>query len=74
MHLPLEIPALLVIALPLLVLYVVGGVINRLYLSPLSKFPGPKLAAATYWYEFYYDAILRGRYVFKIKELHEVYG
>lgn len=44
------------------------------YLGPLSKFPGPKLAAATLWYEFYYDVILQGRYTFKIKELHEEYG
>lgn len=44
------------------------------YLGPLAKFPGPKLAAATLWYEFYYDVILKGRYTFKIKELHEQYG
>jgi ornithine cyclodeaminase/alanine dehydrogenase-like protein (mu-crystallin family) len=39
------------------------------YFGPLAKFPGPKLAAATLWYEFYYDVILKGRYSFKIKEL-----
>lgn len=44
------------------------------YLGPLSKFPGPKLAAATLWYECYYDVIKRGRYTFKIKEMHEKYG
>jgi hypothetical protein len=44
------------------------------FLGPLSKFPGPKLAAATLWYEFYYDVILKGRYTFKIKELHKQYG
>lgn len=55
-------------------LYCVGGVIYRLYLSPLAKFPGPKLAAATLWYEFYYDVIQEGQYTFKIKELHDKYG
>ncbi|KAL3427154.1 cytochrome p450 [Phlyctema vagabunda] len=55
-------------------LYFVGLVFYRLYLSPLSKFPGPKLAAATLWYEFYYDVILQGQYTFKIKEYHEKYG
>ncbi|KAL1956602.1 hypothetical protein VTO42DRAFT_6949 [Malbranchea cinnamomea] len=39
-----------------------------------SLFPGPKLAAATFWYEFYYDAILKGKYAFKIRELHKKYG
>ncbi|KAK2798823.1 hypothetical protein FQN50_008684 [Emmonsiellopsis sp. PD_5] len=55
-------------------IYVAIRLIYRLYISPLSKFPGPRLAAATLWYEFYYDAVLKGRYTFKIKELHKKYG
>ncbi|EFR03531.1 benzoate 4-monooxygenase cytochrome P450 [Nannizzia gypsea CBS 118893] len=54
--------------------YVIGDVIYQLRFSPLSKFPGPKIAAVTYLYEFYYDAVLKGRYIFKVKELHERYG
>jgi len=46
----------------------------RLYLSPISRFPGPRFAAATYLYEFYYDIILGGKYIWKIRELHERYG
>lgn len=57
-----------------LFVYVVGGVFYRLYLSPLAKFPGPKLAAATLWYEFYYDNFLKGQYTFKIMDLHKKYG
>ncbi|KAI2616903.1 cytochrome P450 [Hypomontagnella submonticulosa] len=41
---------------------------------PLSHIPGPKLAAATYIPEFYYDAVLFGRYTRRIQELHEIYG
>lgn len=55
-------------------LYFVGLVIYRLYFSPLSKFPGPKLAAATYLYEGYYDVVKRGKYTFKIRDLHAKYG
>jgi len=55
-------------------LYCIAGVIYRLYLSPLAKFPGPKLAAATLWYEAYYDVVKKGQYTFKIKELHKKYG
>ena len=53
---------------------VITGAAFRLYLSPLAKFPGPKLAAFTSWYEFYYDYFQRGRFTWKIKELHAHYG
>ena len=52
----------------------VCGLVYRLYISPLAKFPGPKLAGATYWYEFYFDVIKRGQYVWEIKKMHEKYG
>ena len=55
-------------------LYLAGLAIYRLYFHPLARFPGPKLAALSQWYEFYYDVVLKGRYIFKIKELHEKYG
>lgn len=43
-------------------------------LHPLSGIPGPKLAAATYLPEFYYDVICGGKYTTKIREMHEKYG
>lgn len=46
----------------------------RLYLSPISKFPGPKLAAATWLYEMYYDIYKDGQYHFKLQDLHKKYG
>ncbi|KAI0469977.1 trichodiene oxygenase [Xylariaceae sp. FL0804] len=46
----------------------------RLYLSPLSKIPGPKLAAITRWYEAWYDVILNGQYTFRIQDMHRKYG
>ncbi|KAF2248555.1 cytochrome P450 [Trematosphaeria pertusa] len=49
-------------------------VIYRLYFSPLAKFPGSKLAAATGWYEFYFDYRYNGKYVFEIERMHKKYG
>lgn len=46
----------------------------RLYFHPLSHIPGPKLAAATQWYEFYYDIVLKGQYMNQFLRLHEKYG
>jgi len=46
----------------------------RLVFSPLANFPGPKIAAATGWFEFYHDYFRRGKYVFEIKKMHDKYG
>lgn len=54
--------------------YTLYGAIYRLYLSPVASFPGPRFAALTFWYEFYYDVIKHGRYTWKIAELHKQYG
>lgn len=57
-----------------ILLCLAGILVRRLFFSPLAKFPGPKLAAATFLYEAYYDVVKQGQYTFKIKELHEKYG
>ncbi|KAG8531301.1 uncharacterized protein KY384_002929 [Bacidia gigantensis] len=54
--------------------YTIYGAINRLFLSPVAKVPGPRLAILSFWYEFYYDVVLQGRYGYKIAELHKQYG
>lgn len=41
---------------------------------PLYRFPGPKIAAASYLYEAYYDWWLTGRYGNEIRRMHEQYG
>lgn len=48
--------------------------IYRLYFHPLAKFPGPRLAAVTTWYEGYYDIIHKGRYIFEVGRMHQKYG
>jgi len=57
-------------------LYCVALIVYRLYISPLAKFPGPKLAAATQWYETYYEMFYNGGGMFtkRIKEMHGQYG
>ena len=56
------------------ILYLAIGAVYRLYFSPIASFPGPKLAALTLWYEFYYDVILGGQYTFHLRKLHARYG
>lgn len=54
--------------------YSIGLAIYRLFVHPLAKFPGPKLAAVTRYYEAYYDVWERGKYLWKIKDMHARYG
>ncbi|CAI7578735.1 unnamed protein product [Penicillium pancosmium] len=55
-------------------LYATGLVFYRLFLSPLAKFPGPRLAAATEFYEIYHQIIKGGTFTWHIDRLHEQYG
>ncbi|TVY65505.1 Cytochrome P450 monooxygenase sdnE [Lachnellula suecica] len=66
--------ALATTAIAALLIYYLTLLVYRLYLHPLAKFPGSKIAAASLWYEFYYDVILRGQFIWKIQEWHERYG
>ncbi|KAJ5088068.1 hypothetical protein N7456_011684 [Penicillium angulare] len=54
--------------------YMVAVVLYRLFLSPLSKFPGPRLAASTRLYETYYQILKGGTFTWHIDELHKKYG
>ncbi|CAG8204690.1 unnamed protein product [Penicillium olsonii] len=48
--------------------------VYRLFFHPLSKFPGPKLTAITHLYEFYYDGIQGGQFMWEIIRMHQKYG
>ena len=48
--------------------------IYRLYFHPLRKIPGPRMAAVSYLYEFYYDVIKKGMYIWEIERMHQKYG
>ena len=54
--------------------YLLSIGVYRLFFSPLARFPGPKLAALSNWYEFYYDVIREGQFTFHIQALHQKYG
>lgn len=54
--------------------YLAALIVWRLHFSPCAGFPGSTLAAATGWYEFYYDYWLNGQYIFEIERMHKKYG
>lgn len=57
----------LVISLATVVLY-------NLYFHPLAKFPGPRIAAATRWYEFHHEIYRGGRFYEVVDDMHDQYG
>jgi hypothetical protein len=59
-----------------LIVYTTVLTVYRLYFSPLARFPGSKLSAATGWYETYYQLVKDGggQFTFKIAKWHEQYG
>ena len=56
------------------VIYVVLRCVYNLYFHPLRKIPGPKMAAMCSWYDFYFDIIKGGTYLWQIKKMHDEYG
>ncbi|KAK4156107.1 cytochrome P450 [Chaetomidium leptoderma] len=65
------------VAVTFVLFCIASVVVYRLYSHPLAGIPGPKLAAATGWYETYFELFhngLGGQYTFHIKELHAKYG
>lgn len=55
-----------------IILHLTSKVLWRLYFSPLSKYPGPKLFAATSLVNTYY--VFKATRVYKVAELHNKYG
>ncbi|KAH0611669.1 uncharacterized protein H6S33_010934 [Morchella sextelata] len=56
-------------------IYIAATCIYRLYLHPLSRVPGPKLAALTLFYEAWYNLFAQdGRFIFHAENLHKKYG
>ncbi|GAB1740061.1 hypothetical protein NU219Hw_g4981t1 [Hortaea werneckii] len=65
---------LLLAATSLALAYGLGLIVFRLLFHPLARVPGPKIAAITGWYEFYWDCPKSGQYVFRIRDMHRRYG
>ncbi|KAF8850501.1 putative cytochrome P450 [Acephala macrosclerotiorum] len=69
-----QLPNVWYVAAAVLLSYWIALAIYRLRFHPLAKFPGPKLAALSSWYEFYYDVYNDGRFIWQLQSMHEKYG
>lgn len=67
-------PSLPILLASGITIYALGLVLYRLYLHPLAKFPGPRIAAVTSFYEGYFEIVLKGQYSKHISKLHDQYG
>jgi len=61
-------------AFTLIVIYIFSRGIYNLYFHPLCKIPGPRVAAVSSFYDFWYDVIKGGTYLWEIRKMHEIYG
>ncbi|KAK3936258.1 cytochrome P450 [Diplogelasinospora grovesii] len=52
----------------------VAKVVYNLYFHPLAKFPGPKFAAASHLFEFYWSIVRDGELIWEIERMHKKYG
>ena len=59
-----------------IIVYQVAWVIYRLFFHPLARFPGPKIAATTYWWECVQDLFAGqgGDYMNQVDRMHDIYG
>lgn len=73
-YLPERVSDFVRVILALSVITAAALVLHRLCVSPLATIPGPKFAAATRWYEFYYDCVLPGKFFLEIERMHKLYG
>lgn len=46
----------------------------RIFIHPLRKFPGPRLAAVAGWYQAYWDVVRHGGMPAHVLQLHKQYG
>ncbi|PPQ66756.1 hypothetical protein CVT24_008713 [Panaeolus cyanescens] len=61
----------------IVIIWIIKGVatsVYRVYLHPLSRFPGPKLAAVTSLYRTYYEVFKDGALLERIHQLHQLHG
>ena len=57
-----------------IIVWTLAKAIYNIYFHPLAKFPGPKLAAATVWWQIWLEVIRGGSLSLKLWELHAQYG